>query len=255
MLSLRPPASRIEGLIPARRRKGTGWRAVIWPGTATVLLVLTAPGWLAGQAAGQQEVAARGNQREPGALWRTLLLPGWGQHQLGDQIAARRFLLAEAGLWLSWYSGRRISEWYAQDYRAYAAEHAGALIRDRRESFFRNLAFYDNVEEYNSAQLRNRNWSATYPVGKGLGWTWDSSDNRRQYRSLRRTSLGAAKAARFAIGGMLVNRALAAIQLKFITRSSAKSGAPGERAGLERWQFRAVALDGGGAALLQVDLR
>ena len=255
MFSVRPPASRFEGLIPARRRKGTGGGALSWPEAVTVLLALTAPGWLVGQAAGQQEVAVQGNQREPGVLLRTLLLPGWGQLQLGDQVAARRFLLAEAGLWLSWYSGRRISEWYAQDYRAYAVEHAGADTQGRRASFFRNLAFYDTVEDYNSAQLRNRNLKDTYPAGEGLGWAWDSSDNRRQYRSLRRTSLGAAKAVRFVIGGMLVNRALAAIQLKFIIRSSAKSGAPGERTGLDRWQIRGVALVGGGAALLQVDLR
>ena len=255
MLSVRPPASRFEVLIPARRCSGTGWEALSWPGAITVLFALMAPGWLAGQATGLHEVAAPGSQRESGALWRSLLIPGWGQHQLGNQIAARRFLLAEAGLWLSWYSGRRISEWHAQDYRAYAAEHAGADVRGRKESFFRNLAFYDTVEEYNSAQLRNRNGSATYPDGEGLGWAWDSSNNRRQYRNLRRTSLGAAKAVRFVIGGMLVNRALAAIQLKFIARSSGKLGAAGERAGLERWQIRGVALDGGGAALLQVDLR
>ncbi|MFB0517337.1 MAG: hypothetical protein ACETWG_12145 [Candidatus Neomarinimicrobiota bacterium] len=155
---------------------------------------------------------------EKGALIRSLVLPGWGQQVLGDRAAARRFAMAEAGLWLGYFVTHSAAGWYRQDYRAFAALHAGVEYRQRPDIYYVRLGRYDSITAYNQAQLRQRNLAAVYPLGTHLDWQWDFSVNRQHYADLRRASLRAAKAASFVIGGMVVNRAIAAIHVLFLSR-------------------------------------
>jgi len=158
-----------------------------------------------------------GRPTEKGALIRSLVVPGWGQHVLGDQTSARRFMMVEAGLWLSYFVTNGAADWYQQDYRAFAALHAGADYRQKPDNiYYVRVGHFDSITEYNQAQLRQRN--PVYPLGTGLDWQWDQPANREHYVDLRHTSLRVAKAASFVLGGMVVNRALAAIHVLLLSR-------------------------------------
>lgn len=178
------------------------------------------------------------------ALARSIILPGWGQHYLGAPLAARRLAVTEAGLWLGFILLREGSQWHQQDYRAYAAVHAGvdASSKSRSDIYYFNLGYYDSITAYNQDQLRRRELDDVYTLGVGNDWQWDDSANRARYRDLRRTSLNFAKAATFTLGGMIVNRSLAALHILFLSRSSTQATAqltPLPSGGVVslRWEF------------------
>lgn len=162
---------------------------------------------------------------EKGALLRSIIFPGWGQHYLGNKHLARQMMKTEASLWLlrSLFSGAH--EWYKQDYRAFATLHAGVSYRLKPDIYYYRLGRYDSIEDFNQAQLRIRNIDAIYARSTDNNWEWDSSANRERYTEIRQASLRAAKAASFTLGGMVINRAVAAIQVLFLSR---KVGATAE---------------------------
>ncbi|MEE9466362.1 MAG: hypothetical protein V3W14_12415 [Candidatus Neomarinimicrobiota bacterium] len=177
-----------------------------------------------------------------GAVLRSLVLPGWGQGNLGADRQARRFLIAEAGLWLSFLTAYKGAQVYQEDYRAYATLHAGASSRIRPDIYYFRLGAYDNIYEYNQVQLRRRNVGALYLIGGDGDWDWDSSASREQYRDLRNTSLRLSKVASFAVSGMVLNRVLAAINVLFLTRAAPEAAwrpLPGTGGGELRlsWEF------------------
>ena len=162
------------------------------------------------------------DQGERGALLRSLILPGWGQQVLGRQFAARRLIAAEATLWLSFALSSSAANWYQQDYRALATLRAGVDYNQLPESdiYYFRLGQYNSTDAYNQAQLRQRNLDALYPLGSGIDWHWDDPSSRERYNGLRQNSLLAAKAASFALGGMVLNRAIAAVHVLIISRLS-----------------------------------
>ncbi|MEE9163165.1 MAG: hypothetical protein V3U35_09390 [Candidatus Neomarinimicrobiota bacterium] len=157
---------------------------------------------------------------ERGALIRSLVLPGWGQQVLGERATARRFMLAEASLWLGYAVTRSASGWYRQDYLAFAALHAEVDLDRLPDSdiYYFNLGRYDSILEYNQVQMRRRNLDSLYPVGAGIDWLWDEPSHRQRYTELREASLLAAKSATFVLAGLVVNRAVAAIHVLMVSR-------------------------------------
>ncbi len=181
-----------------------------------------------------------GGAAERGALVRSLIIPGWGQLFLGDRTSGRRLVVAEVGLWLGYAVTHGAAGWYRQDYRAFAALHAGVSYRDRPDIYYVRIGHFDSITKYNQAQLRQRN--PVYPLGADHDWQWDRVAHREQYNDLRRASLRAAKAASFVLGGMVVNRAVAVIHVLFLSRL--------ERAPAVYW----TPLPGGGEISLDLQL-
>lgn len=162
----------------------------------------------------------QGQSMERGALLRSIVLPGWGQHYLGNHNIARRMMTTEVCLWLLYGTFKGAQDWYQQDFRAFAALHAGISYRLKPDIYYFRLGRYDSIEDYNRAQLRNRNVDAVYSMGTDIKWEWDSIHNRERYNDLRRASLRAAKAASFMMGSMVLNRAVAAIHVLFLSRKT-----------------------------------
>ncbi|MCH7498081.1 MAG: hypothetical protein IH971_09545 [Candidatus Marinimicrobia bacterium] len=180
---------------------------------------------------------------ERGALVRSLILPGWGQQVLGRGAAARRLILAEASLWLSYALTSGAANWYQQDYRALAALRAGVSQLPESDIYYFRLGEYISATAYNQAQLRQRKLDALYPLGSGIDWQWDDSTSFKRYYDLRQSSLLAAKRASFTLGGLVLNRAIAAVHVLIISRLS---GRPPEAA----WR----PLPGGGLLTVRLPL-
>ena len=197
----------------------TGKHRLTGPRWATLALALFLPVASSSQSGPAQPLPDGLTRR--GAAIRSLVLPGWGHAYLNRADLARPILIREASLWLGLALLGRAAAWYAQDYRGLAVLHAGADFRERPEAYYFRLAQYDSMDEYNQEQLRRRNLSAVYPEGLGWEWRWDDPANRQRFNELRRQSLTFTKSARFAVGGLILNRAAAAVQVLFLTRSSA----------------------------------
>lgn len=179
------------------------------------LLILIYVGGIA-----QAEDQSHNRSMEKGALLRSIIFPGWGQHYLGNDHLARQMMTTEVSLWLLHGVFNGAHEWYRQDYRAFAALHAGVSYRLKPDIYYYRLGRYNSIEDFNQAQLRTRNIDAIYDRGTDNDWEWDSSDNRERYIEIRQVSLRAAKAASFTVGGMVINRAVAVIQVLFLSRKA-----------------------------------
>ena len=176
-----------------------------------------------------------------GAL-RSLVLPGWGQRTLGADDWARRFLVAEAGLWLSMATANKWAAVNRDDYRSYAAQYAGVSNRSRPDIYYFRLGAWDNIGEYNQEQLRRRNIAAVYITGSDADWDWEGPTHRERYRELRHSSLRWDQTATIALSGLVVNRVLAAINILFLTRTMPEAAVlplPAAAGGLLRlrWEF------------------
>lgn len=179
--------------------------------TLAALLVLSA---IQGLGAQQQSDSGR-----KGAVLRSLVLPGWGQRTLRSDRWASRFMVAEAGLWLSIASAGKWAEVNRDGYRSYAAQYAGVSNRSRPDIYYFRLGAWDNMEEYNQDQLRRRNIAAIYITGGDAEWDWETTAHRERYRELRNSSLRWDQAATIAVSGLIVNRVLAAINILYLTRA------------------------------------
>ncbi len=202
--------------------------------TLAALLALSTIQALSAQ---QQSDSAR-----KGAVLRSLLLPGWGQHTLGADRWARRFVVAEAGLWLSFAAAGKWAGVNRDDYRSYAAQYAGVINRSRPDIYYFRLGAWDNIEEYNQEQLRQRNIADVYVTGSDADWDWETSAQRKRYRELRHSSLRWDQTATIALSGLVVNRVLAAINILFLTRTMPEAAVlplPNAAGGLLRlsWGF------------------
>lgn len=147
-----------------------------------------------------------------GAFWRSLLVPGWGQRYAGKPVSAGRFLAAELVLWGGYLGCHRLAEVREDNYRAYAAEHAGARPKGKDSRFLDDLGFYGSTVEHNLyARLSEGPAPDLYPDGPEFYWEWDTQAARLRYRDLRASGENARRGIVYAGGLVAVNHLVAAV--------------------------------------------
>ena len=151
---------------------------------------------------------------------KSLALPGWGEQTLGETKRAQRFFIREAAFWLIYIGVKKTSDWYENDYVAFAELHADVDMEGKNYLFSVNLGHYDSFEQYNDAKERKRLVDDKYGESKGLEWQWDNSDNRIKYDEMRIKSATYDKYARFAIGGLILHRLVSFIDVIYLERTS-----------------------------------
>ncbi|MGB2698129.1 MAG: hypothetical protein WBD28_09780 [Candidatus Zixiibacteriota bacterium] len=146
------------------------------------------------------------------AIFLSLLVPGGGEFYVGSNTRARIFLGVEASLWASFFGFRTYGAWTKEDYKSYAAVHAGVDLRGKSEGFFEDVNFYVSRDEYNQlARLYQREEAEIYPESDFWNWYWSSPESQRYYRKLRNRSEAAYRKALFMLALSGVNRVLSAI--------------------------------------------
>ncbi|MDZ7347132.1 MAG: hypothetical protein ONA69_10115, partial [candidate division KSB1 bacterium] len=167
---------------------------------------------LAAQALPNLQATGSPDKSVGGAFFRSLLVPGWGQAYLGAKGAAERFLGVEAALWLTYAGFMRYSNIRRQDYRAYAAAHAGVDLAGKPNSFFINIGNFESLEDYNAYLLQQRNTIDYYYDLEAYYWQWDSPESRKKFRDLRIDSDRARNRAGFAVGAVVANHLISAVE-------------------------------------------
>jgi hypothetical protein len=146
------------------------------------------------------------------ALGLSLALPGAGQYYTESRTKMIVFGSAEALIWAGFFGIRTYGHWKKNDYRAWAAFHAGANVSGKSETYFEKLTYYDNLDEYNQmAPLYDGSSAQLFPANAQYYWNWDSRANRDHYRSLRNQSKNAFHRSLFFVGAAIINRLLAGI--------------------------------------------
>ncbi len=141
----------------------------------------------------------------------SLLLPGLGERYAGSKSKSQVFMAAEVSLWLSYAGFVTYRDWRKQDYETFAAAHAGVELRGKSDSYFIDLGNYQSIYDYNAAKLRQRNLPEYYTDVETYYWNWDSDANRARFEQLRISADKADNRALFAIGAVLANHVVSAI--------------------------------------------
>ncbi len=140
----------------------------------------------------------------------SLLLPGAGEYYVGNKKMAKAFFFTEMILWAGAISFDSYSNWKRDDMYVYAATHAGAQAADKPAQYFVDIGNYNNIHEYNDAKQRQREFYKVYSEDEYY-WNWDSPQNRDKFEKMRISSDRAHNRTIFAIGGIIANHLVSAI--------------------------------------------
>lgn len=162
------------------------------------------------------------------AFLRSLLIPGWGQKSTGAKTSARTFFVAELTLWAGFIAFQVRGHWLEDDYRLFGTTHAGFNPSGKNDNYFADVGNYNSIDEYNQAQLRNRDVAALYDPAT-FYWKWDTDANRQRYDDLRIRSERAYSNSTFMIAGVLANHVISGIHAAYLARRHEQSQRQGTR--------------------------
>ena len=170
--------------------------------------------------------APAGAESGAGGFWRSLLIPGWGQHAAGDGHGARRFLSMEAALWLGYFGLQAVADIREANSRTYAAVHAGARTDGKPGEYFDDLGFYASHNQHNLfAEVEDGPEAELYPGTPGFAWEWDAEASRLRYRELRNGATGMKRNALYLPGLVVVNHLVSAVHAGRAMGAPAADGA------------------------------
>ncbi len=177
-------------------------------------------------------------------FFKSLLVPGWGQHALGAKKAKRNFLVSEAVLLGSAIGFNVYRDWLQQDYIAFASSHAGVDPAGKDAVYWADIGDYLSIYEYNESWLRRRSLDNLRDPEAGESWQWDDLQNAQKYRSMRIDADKAKTWSQFAIAGLITNHVVSALHALWLHRKQSRMAAVNSRQYLFAFQ-PAVAQKGG----------
>ena len=151
---------------------------------------------------------------------KSLVLPGWGEYSLDNQIRGRIFVLSETVLLLAILGSYSVAQRQETEYKAYAAEHAGIDPIGKDRQFWVDIGNYSSLFSFNEEHLRWRDFNALYEDNDTWAWAWDSSNNRERFENTRIASDSWRLRGSFLIGGVVLNHIVSAIDALYLSKIS-----------------------------------
>lgn len=151
------------------------------------------------------------------AVLYSALVPGWGEHYLGQRGKARFFFVAEAISWIGFVTFKTYEKWKKDDMIRFARERAGVDLEGKDDFFLDMVGFYNDIDEYNSYGRAGDPDRVYLHDTESNHWRWRTdnsslaSSDRSAYRHLKNRSRSARRTAKFMIGIMVVNRIISVI--------------------------------------------
>ena len=145
------------------------------------------------------------------AFLQSLILPGWGQHYAESKTMMKAFIASEVILWGAFLGFTSWSNWLEDDFRPFSVTHAGVNLAGKPDQYFVDIGNFNNIFDYNQAQLRDRDVSDLYPETDDFVWQWDSKEKRREFEELRFRSDRAQNRAELTLALVFVNHIVSAI--------------------------------------------
>lgn len=145
------------------------------------------------------------------AFLQSLIIPGWGQYYAESKTMAKVFFVSEILLWGSYVGFTVWGNWLEDDYRTFAATHAGINPDGKPKRYFVDIGNFNDIFDFNQAQLRDRDVSDLYEETNEFFWRWDNVGNRRKFEDMRIRSDRAENRAEFTLATIFVNHLISAI--------------------------------------------
>jgi hypothetical protein len=148
----------------------------------------------------------------------SLLLPGMGELYTGNYDRGKYFTIADAVCW-GVYAGYNIyGDWQRNNYKSYAVTYGSVDLNGKDADYFANISDYSNINDFNRAKGLNGEFNLMYNTQKDY-WNWRNIEHRTQYRDLWVSSEQAFNNVRFAVGALIVNRIISAIDAALLVKS------------------------------------
>ena len=169
-----------------------------------------------------QQLGRTVDQQKPffSPVVKSLVLPGWGEYSLDNQIRGRIFVLSETVLLLAILGSYSVAQRQETEYKAYAAEHAGIDPIGKDRQFWVDIGNYSSLFTFNEEHLRWRDFNALYEDNDTWAWAWDSSNNRERFENTRIASDSWRLRGSFLIGGVVLNHIVSAIDALYLSKIS-----------------------------------
>jgi len=169
-----------------------------------------------------QQLGPTVDQHKPfiSPMVKSLVLPGWGEYSLDNQIRGRIFVLSETVLLLAILGSYSVSQRQETEFRAYAAEHAGISPDGKDRQFWVDIGNYSSLLAFNEEHLRWRDFNALYEDNDTWTWAWDSGNNRERFENMRIASDSWRLRGLFLIGGVVLNHIVSAIDALYLSKIS-----------------------------------
>lgn len=148
----------------------------------------------------------------------SLLFPGMGELYAGRFDRGKYPLAAEIALWIGALGINAYGNWVQNDARIFAQRHAGVDPSGKDDDFFVDIENYSDLHDFNNQRLIERRTDELYPDEATWRWTWDTEQNREEYKDLRIHADEMHNAVTFFVLGMVANRIWSAIQAATVTR-------------------------------------
>jgi hypothetical protein len=145
------------------------------------------------------------------AIILSLLFPGAGEYYADARFKGQVFMGVETAIWAGFLAYRVYGGWKADDYKQFAAAHAGVDNASKDKEFYDMIGFYDNREEYNQFGRLYYPDRPYYNDNSAYYWQWDSDASRLQFKNLKDASKTAFRNSTFLIGLAIANRVIAGI--------------------------------------------
>ena len=140
----------------------------------------------------------------------SLLLPGMGELYAGDYNIGKYFTIADGVLWGTFIGMNVYSNWQKDDYKSYAASNADVNNSGKDADYYATIGNYTSIETYNDEKALERNFDQMYNTEQYF-WKWNSTEERRTYRSMWTSAEQTDNDIRFVVGGLILNRVASAI--------------------------------------------
>lgn len=150
-------------------------------------------------------------KKSPGlAIIYSLLLPGMGELYADAYDSGIYFTIADGALWGTYIGMNIYGNWQRDRYISYAQVNAGINTNGKDENYYATIGEYLSIDQFNDEKAFERNFSEMYNTETSF-WKWNSSEDRKTYRSMWVSSEQTFNDLRFVVGALLLNRVISAI--------------------------------------------
>ena len=152
-------------------------------------------------------------------VWKSLIIPGWGEYSLNQIQRGKLFIVTETLLWIGMGGSLIGSRIEKNTYQSIAREHAGISKGDKPRQFWVDIGNYNNKDDFIAEHLRWRDFDAIEAYkDKKWDWDWDSSAQQKFFEKKRVKSDQLLLAGKFLIGGIVLNHIISGIDALFLSR-------------------------------------
>lgn len=145
------------------------------------------------------------------AVLYSLILPGMGELYAGSYNSGKYFTMADAAAWGVFAGFNIYGNWKKDNYKSFAASFGNIKPEGKDADFYASLGDYVSLDEYNRNKDLAGKFDERYNDTKGYYWKWTDDSQRKEYRNMWVSSEQSFNNVRFAVGALIVNRIISAI--------------------------------------------